>query len=339
VPDEETLPKEKVCNNRALFNDQQKIAYQISGVGNIPLIEFLHEMKQYAAIGMSVFPSPDTIYTRPFYFLKHKSIMQFKAMSPQVHPSSGLSEQSTESKYSIELTPKQAPSGERFDIPLLRLASVDESSVLAKSVASTPLEKKLVRARESRFPFAKLESTDSVTAFSLDPDSQLEAILYNAARQELIGPKHEDAEYKFVLPDETIKGVGESEEGKEEDGGKLVFDHKWISHLFADTDGNHPHSASSPAKINEAFDGNSDVAFKFFPYVCINILLIADAYQGTTHLWTTIYGIAFEWNEWTTQWRKQSDKAITWSRWNKISRGINTNIRETEEEVKVEAEN
>jgi hypothetical protein len=175
VPSEETIPKEIVSNNRALFNDQQKIAYQLSGITSVPLSTFKKEMKSFAPKGSSIFPSPETIYNRSYYFAGHKG---FKSQSPQINPRKELLEENNDS--ALALTPKEARLPIEAKIPLLRLYSVDE-------IKPSNLTQKFTRASESRFSFAKpTEESKATTEVKFD----LEETLYKAAKQELV--KHNE---------------------------------------------------------------------------------------------------------------------------------------------------
>ena len=171
VPSEETMPKEVVSNNRTLFNNQQKIAYQLSGVTSVPLSVFKKEMKPFAPKGNPIFPPPETIYSRSYYFAEHKG---FKSQSPQIHSKKELLEESNDSS----LTPKETRLSPETKIPLLRLHSVDE-------IKTSNLTQKFTRASRSRFSFAK-STEESELEIPSEAKFDLEETFYKAAKQELI---------------------------------------------------------------------------------------------------------------------------------------------------------
>ena len=254
MPDEETLPKEKVCNNRALFNDQQKIAYQLSGIASVPLEQFRMEMRTYAAKDSSVFPHPETIYSRTYYFEKHKAFVVSKSQSPQIHSAKGMLTEHDNSpphssiiKSPIELTPKEIRCEPKFDIPSFRLYSVDERTA---STSDSPivLSHKLIRASESRFEFAKTSESDC----SHSDTTGIEEMLYQAAKQELL----------------SVATNGSHTEKQQEDESMPEVDHKWLNDLLENDGSSSTHTSPSlsPSKVKAAFDGN-DYGGALYPYL------------------------------------------------------------------------
>ncbi len=260
VPEEDTLPKEKVCNNRSLFNDQQKTAYQLACVDTTPVAQFILEMRPFAAHGTPVLPPPSAIYTRPFYFLKQRVSVSPARYVYAARSSTTLGE-SSPAKNPVELTPKEVRRGDAFEIPLFRLASADYGKTESGTASLT---QRLVRARESRFSFAKAKAVDdtedSEEGFGEDlpPSfSAEEELLYNAARQELVRSEGKEDQ----LPSD--KGLDEDCDKllkpEEDEGLGLELDKRWIKCLLKEEGARrYPGSAT---KINAAFDGNAAASF------------------------------------------------------------------------------
>lgn len=270
VPESETLPKEKVCNNRALFNDQQKIAYQLSRIDDVPLDKFLSEMRPFATKGIRVFPVPETIYKKIYYFEKPKGGLTpsgspaqkiqtlQKSLSPQIHPNKdpildGVYRESTGSNENYELTPKQIIDDPPFEIPHMRLCSVDDT------LNQSQLNKKFVRASESRFAFAKTTPPDYST--SEETDNGIEEILYYTARQELLAVNEKQllnytkAQNAKPFSSNSIFQPINQQKSESSPG----FPQKWLNELIeVETNANSKQNSpeSSPYKIKAAFDGN-----------------------------------------------------------------------------------
>lgn len=161
VAPEETIPKEMVSNNKAFFNTQLKIAYQLSQISSTSIGEFKKQVRPLAPEGEPVFPPPEAIYGKSYYFAAHKA---FK--SPQISPIKKTP------NSSLSLTPKDSRSTPETKIPLLRLHPAE----------SRTLAQRLTRASESRFEFAKAGTGTEAASGGFE----CEEALYEVAKEELI---------------------------------------------------------------------------------------------------------------------------------------------------------
>ena len=248
MPEEDSLPKEKVCNNRTLFNDQQIIAYQLSEISKTTLTQFLIQMKPFKARNPSVFPAPETIFQKTFYFQKHNN----------------------KSSYNNSQSPKETRcNSDNFEVPLLRLYSVDNTP------ERVLLNKKLVQASESRFAFAKDSSTSTSPSYRskfMDNQTSIEDLLYNVAKNELLADL--DNNSSLELDEESLKTI------KRDEDENLKFNDKWISPLFSLSNSrgkprsystSSSVSSSTHIKIKAPFDGKIELGTGLYSYVRANI--------------------------------------------------------------------
>ena len=61
--------KELITSNKESYQEQEKLAFQISNISTLPLSAFLSQTEKYSSGTASAFPKPETIYYRRFGFL------------------------------------------------------------------------------------------------------------------------------------------------------------------------------------------------------------------------------------------------------------------------------
>eukprot|EP00826_Nyctotherus_ovalis_P014518 TRINITY_DN14053_c0_g7_i1.p1 TRINITY_DN14053_c0_g7~~TRINITY_DN14053_c0_g7_i1.p1 ORF type:complete len:222 (-),score=55.47 TRINITY_DN14053_c0_g7_i1:153-818(-) len=175
-----------VSNNKAFFNTQLKIAYQLSQISSTSIGEFRKQVRLFAPKGEPVFPPPETIYGKSYYFATHKG---FK--SPQLSPAKKTP------TSSLSLTPKKARTTPSAKAPLLQPHLAEGRS----------LAQRLTRANESRFEFAKAGTEMEAANEGFDN----EEALYEVAKEELIGSSLNQLEEDIVVDSNWLNNLTESE--------------------------------------------------------------------------------------------------------------------------------